>query len=470
VGGDVTLGDVSYAYIDGSCEGWLPRGDVIVDVARGFEYRPLRERLRIEPGQRTLTLRLRRFADLKRQRWFAGDTHVHFLSPQGAELEGRAEGLSVVNLLAAQWGHLFTNTEDFVGRPVYSADGGTVVYTSQENRQHFLGHLILLGLKRSVMPWSSDGPPESESGGTLETTLAHWADECHAQGGTVILPHSPRPDGEAASLIATGRADAFEHLGALDGVPGIGASLHHEYYRFLNCGYRLPLVGGTDKMSNDVPVGLMRTYVRIPDEEFSYESWCRSLRAGRTFMSSGPLITLSVEGREIGDTVRLPKGGGSVEVEATVRSVLPVEQLEIVMGGQVVAATREHGADGELSLHVRVKVTSNTWIAARAGAADYFRPMLHSDAFIRGVKAHTSPIYVSCGAEWSMFDPATARDMITLVDMSLDHIRSMRLREPEGSVLHRHGEADHQAFLERPFHEARAAIDARLQEHDATRP
>src|SRR5205823_12842767 len=98
------------AYIDGTCEGWLPRGDVIVDVARGFEYRPLRRRLRIEPGQRELTLRLRRIADLKREGWFAGDTHVHFLSPQGAELEGRAEGLSVVNLLASQWGHLFTNT------------------------------------------------------------------------------------------------------------------------------------------------------------------------------------------------------------------------------------------------------------------------------------------------------------------------------------------------------------------------
>ena len=30
---------------------------------------------------------------------------------------------------------------------------------------------------------------------------------------------------------------------------------HLEYYRYLNCGYKLPLVGGTDKMSSDVPVG-----------------------------------------------------------------------------------------------------------------------------------------------------------------------------------------------------------------------
>ena len=40
---------------------------------------------------------------------------------------------------------------------------------------------------------------------------------------------------------------------------------HLEYYRYLNCGYRLPLVGGTDKMSNDVPIGLYRTYARVGD-------------------------------------------------------------------------------------------------------------------------------------------------------------------------------------------------------------
>ena len=39
---------------------------------------------------------------------------------------------------------------------------------------------------------------------------------------------------------------------------------HIEYYRYLSCGYRLPLVGGTDKMSSDVPVGLYRTYREYP--------------------------------------------------------------------------------------------------------------------------------------------------------------------------------------------------------------
>ena len=57
------------------------------------------------------------------------------------------------------------------------------------------------------MPWCSDGPGESELGGTLEITMSDWADQCHAQGGSVIIPHLPNPNGEPAALIATGRVD-----------------------------------------------------------------------------------------------------------------------------------------------------------------------------------------------------------------------------------------------------------------------
>ena len=145
VGGDVRLGQRSYAYIDGTCQGWLPRGDVVVDVARGFEYEPLRQTVRIEPGQRELTLRISRFADLAADGWWSGDSHVHFLSTPGAQLEQRGEDLRVVNLLQTQWGALFTNTEDFAGRPGVVDGGGYVTYVGQENRQHMLGHMAPVG-------------------------------------------------------------------------------------------------------------------------------------------------------------------------------------------------------------------------------------------------------------------------------------------------------------------------------------
>ena len=455
VGGDVRMGQITYAYIDGRCEGWLPRGDVIVDVARGFEYEPLRKKVRIEPGQQRLELRIKRWTDMNARRWYSGDSHVHFLSPQGAHLESSGEDLNVVNLLQAQWGSLFTNKEDFTGRASVTQNGSNIVYVSQENRQHFMGHMILWGLKEPVMPWASDGPGEAEIGGHLETTMAHWADEAHAQGAWVINPHFPNPNGEPAALVATGRLDGVEMLRQT-------RPNHLEYYRYLNCGYRLPLVGGTDKMSSEVPVGLYRTYARLPDdEEFTYENWCRSVAAGRTFLSGGPIIHLSVDGKEVGDTLSI-SGPGSVEVEAWSESVLPVFSLEIVQNGRVVARTDARGGARRLELKEKIRVDGHSWIAARTGAFDYFDIIPHHDVWNRGVFAHTSPIYVACGGEWDMFDPATAQYMLTLIEGDLAYIEETAGVRPPGSVTHRHGEHDHLAFLQRPFLEARDAILSRM--------
>ncbi|MGH7861402.1 MAG: CehA/McbA family metallohydrolase, partial [Candidatus Dormibacteraceae bacterium] len=452
------LGQISYAYIDGTCQGWLPRGEVIVDLARGFEYDPLRARVTIEPGQRELTLRLKRWTNLNAQRWFSGDTHVHFLSTQGSHLEARGEDLNVVNLLLSQWGHLFTNTEEFTGRPTVSPDGQTIVYATQENRQHFLGHLTLLGLKEAVMPWCSDGPSEAEMGGTLEITMSDWADQCHRQGGTVILPHLPNPNGEPAAMIATGRVDGVEMI-------QFARYNHLEYYRYLNGGYRLPLVGGTDKMTSDVPVGLYRTYVYIPpDEEFTYANWCKNLSAGRTFLSGGPIISFTVDGHRIGDTVKLPGNGGTVEVEASAESIFPIHTLQVIREGKVAASAESATGTRRLSVKTKLKVERDTWLAARAGGPGYDRAVPHHDCWSRGILAHTSPIYVACGGEWRMFDQGTASYMLTLIDGSLTYMREISPRYAPGTVTHHHGEADHQAYLERPFLEAREAIHRRLHE------
>jgi hypothetical protein len=238
---------------------------------------------------------------------------------------------------------------------------------------------------------------------------------------------------------------------------------HLEYYRYLNSGYRLPLVGGTDKMSSEVAVGQYRTYVHIPpEEEFSYASWCRNLKLGRTFLSGGPLLEFSVEGASIGDTVYLPEAGGTVEVRATVRSVLPVYTLQIVHNGEVVAATDDPNGSRMMSLDARIQVGRNGWLCARAGGPRY-EPVAHHDTWARGVFAHTSPIYVACGGEWSMADEAGLQYMLTLVGGSLEYIRHISSQRHATNTTHHHGEADHKAYLERPFLEAQAALQARLR-------
>ncbi len=454
VGGDLRLGQTTYAYIDGRCQGWLPVGRVLVEATRGHEYTPLREWVNIRPGQHDLTLRLRRWIDLRRDGWLSGDTHVHFLSVDGAHLEASAEDVSVVNLLQAQWGSLYTNAEDWTGRPSVSEDRGTIVYVSQENRQHLLGHLGLLGLTRPVMPWSSDGPAEAELGDRLETTLARWADACREQGGTVVAAHFGYPNGELAALIATGRVDALE-------MAHQDPFYHDEYYRYLNAGYRLPLVGGTDKMSNETAVGQYRTYVRIPEHEtFSYETWCRNLRAGRTFLSAGPLVGLEVDGAKIGDTLRLGAGGGTVEVRAWAASASPVHALQLVRAGQVVAETSSKRGTTRLDLVERVSVTADTWLAVRVGGPAYFDGPRFLSAMPGGMFAHSSPIYLTCGDDWQMRDDEVLAYMETMIHGGIEYIRDGAVngldnRMAGASVRHYpHGERDHVEYLVRPFDEA----------------
>jgi hypothetical protein len=134
----------------------------------------------------------------------------------------------------------------------------------------------------------------------------------------------------------------------------------------------------------------------------------------------------------------------------------------VVQDGKVVAEAVDPKGARRLSLRSSVKVQRNTWLSARVGAERYDRPVLFADAWARGVMAHSSPIYVACGEHWSMFDRAISEDMLRLVDMSSAYVREMGLRWPQGTVTHHHSHIDHDAFLSKPFQEARDAIMKRL--------
>jgi len=128
--------------------------------------------------------------------------------------------------------------------------------------------------------------------------------------------------------------------------------------------------------------------------------------------------------------------------------------------GRVVAATEDAKGAPRLHLKTSLRVEGHTWLAARCG-----RPgagaLHHHDEWQRGVFAHTSPIYVAVDGEWWLFDQDAAQYMLTLIDGGLAYIRQTAHHHPPGAVTHHHGQEDHLAYLERPFHEARAAIQRR---------
>ena len=176
------------------------------------------------------------------------------------------------------------------------------------------------------------------------------------------------------------------------------------------------------------------------------------------------MIHLSVDGAQIGDTVSLPEPG-TVEVEAWAESIFPIHTLQIVQRGRVVASGR--GRERRAPARAARAAHGRRQHLARGALR---RPALHGASRITtagraAIFAHTSPIYVACGGEWSMFDEATARYMLTLVDGCLTYIDTAAPYWEPGSVTHHHGEDDHLAWLRRPFLEARDAVEKRLAQH-----
>ncbi len=403
MGGDCKVHGTPYAYVDGTCQVELPVGPVYVEAARGFEYVPVRKLVEIKPGQRELSLEIERAFDMKERGFYSGDTHVHFLSSQSAHLEAAGEDLNVVNLLASQWGRLFTSWEEFTGGLAPTSSEYHKIWVSQENRQHVLGHISLLGLKEMVAPMCTGGPQEDWIGGEIQTLMADWADACRRQGGLVIMPHMPTPDFENAANIVLGQVDATEMCWIWQG-ERIGAG-ERGYYRWLNTGQMLPIVGGTDKMSNDRILGGSRTYAKLErGESFTFDNWCKAVKRGTTFASTGAMIDLRVDGVPMGQQIGLPGNGGTVEAVANAESVWPLTAVELIVNGKRVARQDASGDRRTVALKLDMNVEKSCWVAARCWG-EYA-----TDA--GPVMAHSSPVYIDVGKRCA-FEPTEAEYLLT---------------------------------------------------------
>lgn len=451
-GGDLQLGGMSYAYVPGTFQIELPVGEVYVELSKGFEYAPVRRKLEVQPGQRELTIQIDRRTDLRREGWVTADTHVHFISPQTAWLEGQGEGLNLINLLASQWGRLFTNVADITGELSGCSEDDTLVWVGTENRNHLLGHISMLGTHGDpVFPMCTGGPGEAYLGDPDMTTLTEWAQTCREREGVVIRPHFPSPVCEEPVYFILGQLDGAElRRYAHPDAETLDEFCFKEWYRYLNCGYRVAAVGGTDKMSAGMPVGGARTYAKLsPDDPFTLENWGKAVRAGRTFTTSGPLMELTVDGHAIGEEIQMPSGGGTVEVWAKASCIWPIHRLEVVVNGQVVASTASEEGATTLSLREAVRLTGSGWIAARCGS----RLQVHHCWPIQ-LGAHTSPVYVVAGGE-ELFSPSDASYMLTLIDGGLTYLNTLSVRYSE----ERHRQ------LKAVFERARRVLHERMHTH-----
>jgi hypothetical protein len=397
-------------YISGETSIDLPLGKVYIEISKGFEIRPLRTVLEIRPDTETLTIELDRVLKWRERGWVTADTHVHFLSPMSALLEGAAEGVNVVNLLASQWGELMTNVGDFDGCNTWGSrenggDGEYLVRVGTENRQHVLGHISLLGYRgRIIAPMTTGGPDESAIGDPIEVLLTEWARQCKTQGGLVVLPHFPNPRAEHAATIVSGDVDALEMTSWGDFYSGINPYSLSDWYRYLNCGYLVPAVGGTDKMTAYTAVGTVRTYAHLlPGEPFTYDKWMNAVRRAETFVSYGPLLEFTVDGHPMGSRIPLLASGGTVDISWQVASVtIPISRVELIVNGEIreSKSISSENASGAWSLHVE----RSAWVALLVRGHYPDKPEI--------IAAHSTPVMLDVEGSQML----AAADAVTILE------------------------------------------------------
>jgi len=455
-GADVKLMDTSFAYVDGTFQVELPVGEVYLEMTKGFEHEAVRQRLEIKPGQRDLTLNMPRFVNMRSQGWVTADTHTHFLSPTTALLEAQAEGLNLINLLAAQWGDLFTNVGDLSHGPLISPDREAMIWVGTENRQHLLGHLALLGVHGvPVYPMSGDGPSESYLGFPLWTSLAEWAEACREREGLAVCAHFPFPTGEVAADIVLGKIDAVE-IWPRDDIPVSSSPVEQfntlrylDWYHYLNCGYRLPAVAGTDKMGAYMPSGANRVYAYIGQKEFNFANWAAGVRAGNTFVTTGPLLLFHADGHPPGEEIILGAGGGTVEVSASAQCFVPFHRMEVVFNGRVVASREEAGGVRAMHLAEKITVSGPGWLAARCSSR--LGPTTNWEYKIA---AHTSPVYVQVPGQ-DLFSAPAATYFLELIEGAQTYVETLAVR-PDPERFRK---------IRRIFTDARAELHRRMHQH-----
>ena len=76
----------------------------------------------------------------------------------------------------------------------------------------------------------------------------------------------------------------------------------------------------------------------------SAEALHEALREGHSVASNGPLLALQVDGKNPGDTIELA-AGRKLKFRAAMRSLAPLDHVEVLYNGRVVARHGKKGCD-----------------------------------------------------------------------------------------------------------------------------
>jgi TolB protein len=422
-------GDRVY-HSDGNDSIEVPAGKVVIDVVRGFETEPAHIEAEIDPGQtRELTVTLSRIADLAADGWYSGSTGAHMhggglmrYSQEALLFQAAAEDLAVVNNALAHKEPRIGPDELFKwGRPAHAlSTPDRLLILGQEYRPPFHGHVAVFGdptpidgLFPVTIGYEAAPPP------TLAPSNSSLLRQAKARGALTSYVHAFSGETDPMqSALGLGKAFMVDAaLGLADTIEWASASrgAFVPWYAALNNGLKVVAIGGEDTISNlhiMRLLGCVRTYVQTGRDGLTATGWWNGVREGRAFVTTGPLLGLTVNGGMAGDEIELGPEGGTVEVRGWVKSITPLQRLTLVRNGEVVEEIPLTGERRSAEFSRSIPVARSGWIHLRAEGAPVDRFPL--DALY--AQAFTNPIWLSVGGR-PVRDRASAEYALKWIDM-----------------------------------------------------
>lgn len=394
----------------------VPPGRVQIEAWRGYEYRPQTTSVEAAAGApQNVRVELARSVDMAVHGYAGGDPHLHFDRVTDADeklifdllqAEDIQFGLDMcyneTDRYTGEMSQLVTPQRRGLGRRSEAQRECYHLLSGQEYRNGVYGHINLY--------WRDDLALDRQ---TLDPN--HWpvygvvAQETRQQGGFAFYAHG----GYAQEIYADVVQDTISGVELLQfGIyRGIGLD---GWYQILSAGYCFPAVGASDYPACR-KLGDCRTYAETAakDGVSPFYAWLTAAAQGRSFVSSGPLLLLEVDGQRPGATIAAA-GARELPVRLRVMSpTAPVTHVQLVVNGQVHAEREiepQSVADGWFEWPTTVTVERPSWIAARAFSRS---PYGTADA-----EAHTNPVYVHFG-EQRPFDAAAVDWLIEQIDAQI---------------------------------------------------
>jgi Tol biopolymer transport system component len=406
--------EAHYFHTSGVVELEVPAGKITVEVMKGFEHAFERRSVEVSAGQAaSVTIPLKPLMATKKsgEHWVSSDLHVHMNyagtyrnTPAHLVQQAEAENLGIVNDLIVNKEQRFPDIA-YDGRQLDPASKpDALVVHGQEFHTSYWGHLGLLNIRGNILLPGYAGYPNTAAS-SLFPTNADVADMAHAQGALVGYVHpfeeEPQPLATPPQTI-TNELPVDVALGKVAYMEIVGFSDHHStaavWYRLLNLGFRIPAGAGTDAMANYAslrgPVGMNRVYARVPEGPLNADAFLDALKNGRTFATNGPLLDFSLGGQAIGDELKFDGPQTSIPFKAALRSIVPVDHLEVVCNGRVIQTLSLNSARDTADASGALPLRESGWCVLRASSDKAEYPVLDNYVY-----ATTSPIYVTIGSK-----------------------------------------------------------------------